>query len=115
MPKGAVTVIVPAGQSISSNCDLTSSNLEMILVPASIDGGPLGKLNLSFQFSADGTTFYDLIHADGSEVLTPTFGGRAMDVPGEVTNGALYLRIRTGSRDNPIVQTSDRTFVLITV
>ena len=115
MPKGIISVTIAAGQSLSTSGDLTSSNLEMVLIPQPLDSGSQGTLNLSFQVSGDNVTFFDVIDDNGREVLRPVFGGSAIDVPGDVTTGALYVKIRAGSRNMPVPQTADRVFTLVTV
>ena len=115
MPKGILTVTITAGQSLSTSADLTSSNLEMVLDPPTLDADGRGALNISFQISGDNVQFFDVINDDGSVVLRPVFGGCAIDVPGDVTTGALYVKIRSGSRNLPVLQTANRVFTLVTV
>jgi hypothetical protein len=106
----AIIVTIPAGEFISSSADLTNSTLSMIMSPSGWTAA-----NLSFLVSDDNTTFYDLIDDQGREILRPIKADCATLVPAVITQGAMHVRIRSGSRDGPIAQEADRVFKLITV
>jgi hypothetical protein len=111
----SVTVTIPAGDSVSSSADLTGGKLAMILTPPDLDSGPVGRLNLSFLVSADDSQFYDLIDDQGAEVLRTVLAGRATNLQVAITQAPMFVKIRSGSRDNPVVQNADRAFTLLLI
>jgi hypothetical protein len=112
-PTNLVTAIISAGDNLSSSIDLTGSALALILAPVGLEGGPHGRVNLSFQVSADNNTFFNLIDEKAAEVQRTVIGGCATPLPTSVTQAAMYAKIRTGPADNPIDQSEDRVFILI--
>jgi len=105
----AATVTIAAGESLSSAADLTSSAAVMMIAPP--DWSPA---NITFQVSMDGTTFADLFDADGVEVLRPIKTGTAVLLDQELTKYVKALKIRSGPRQSPVVQTADRAITLVT-
>jgi hypothetical protein len=115
MAKNAISVTIAAGQSISAAADLTSTAAAtVVLVPPGLDADPNGRLNLSFLISDDNVTFYDVFDAQGSELLRTIIPGCAVNIDPSLTSSAMYLKIRSGPRDGPVIQTADRVFKLIT-
>jgi hypothetical protein len=114
MPKTMIAVTIAAGQSVSGAADLTSVSISTILAPGQLDTDVNGRLNLSFQVSDDNATFYDVIDDRGNEVLRTIVAGSATNVDPSVTQAAMYLKIRSGPQDGPVIQTADRVFKLIT-
>ena len=112
-PTNLATAIISAGGNLSTSVDLTGGAAAMILAPAGLEGGPYGRVNLSFQISADNNTFFDLIDDKGVEVLRTVIGGCATVLPTSVTQAAMYVKIRTGPSNQPVDQSADRVFILI--
>jgi hypothetical protein len=104
----SVTVTILAGQAVSSAGDVSAGNVTMLLAP--VDWTPA---NISFQLSEDNVTFRDLFDTDGKEVLKAMGPGRAMNVDTSYTAGSLWVKIRSGPRDNPVPQAADRAIILV--
>lgn len=100
------TATISAGQSLSESVN-SSGTLIAIIMPD--DWAPA---NISFQISADNKDFHDLFDAFGNEITAACRAGTAMRVPDHVES-ATWVKIRSGTRDNPIVQDVDRQFTLI--
>jgi hypothetical protein len=115
MPKNAIQVTIAAGQSLSSVADLTSVNLAVIEVPMQVDGGPSNRLNLSFQISDDNITYYDLLDQSSAEVLRTVMPSCGILIDPALTQAAIYLKIRAGSRTQPVMQSADRLFRLVCI
>jgi hypothetical protein len=109
------SVTIAAGQSISSSADLTASELAMILAPPNLDVGAAGRLNLSFLISADNSVFFDLLDQHAAEILQTVVPDCAVNVAPTATQAHMYLKIRSGSRATPVVQSADRVFTLLLI
>jgi hypothetical protein len=70
--------------------------------------------NLTFQISTDGTFYNDLFRPDGEEVMMNMEPGAAVVVGhlGEYLKAIAHLKIRSGSRDHPVVQKEKRDFAV---
>ena len=110
MPKNPIQVTIKAGESVSTGAYLTTSNLAMIIAPAKWTSA-----NLSFQVSADGSNWSDLFEAGGAEMLKTINAGTSVLVPTEMTDSALYLRLRSGPRLAPVPQEQDAIFTLVCI
>jgi hypothetical protein len=106
----AKTVTIPAGQAVSNAADLTAGSLAMIIAPDAWTSA-----NVSLLVSSDNNYFADLFDLDGTEVLRAMGPGRALLIPPALTQGALYLKLRSGPRANPVPQDADRTFTLLLI
>ena len=107
--KSALTVTIPAGQSISNSVNLTLTGSVLVVL------SPLAwtPANISFLVSADDVTYCDLYTAEGVEMIKSMGPHRATIVDPAVTAGAIYLKLRSGPVANPVIQTADRVFTLI--
>src|SRR5262245_45158499 len=106
-----VTATIRAGQSLSDSIDCSTGDPVFIVGPT--DWTPA---NISFQLSADGVTFGDWFTNDGKEVVMPCRAGTAWlcvsDIGG--AKGA-HVKVRSGSRDGPVIQQADRVFKIVVV
>jgi len=104
-----VTVTITAGTSLSPSADLTTGSAVMIIGPAN-----WGYIrNISFQVSIDNVTFYDLFDNTGFEVVRRMVPGAVVELLSQLTQAAMYLKIRSGTRDDPLNAESDGTFILV--
>jgi hypothetical protein len=106
MPLSIVTPTILAGQSLSGAVDMTTGQPEFIIAPANWTAA-----NISFQVSTDGITFGDLHDAAGREVIMSCVAGSAIEFRADISaiKGGQY-KIRSGSRDHPVVQEQDAQF-----
>lgn len=101
-----VTGLIHAGESLSEPINVTGT-LHLIAMP--IEWTPA---NITFQISPDGVTFFDLMTADNTEVMFNITAGSAVNVaPGSPLDNKTFIKVRSGSRDHPVVQSGDRTFI----
>jgi hypothetical protein len=103
-----VSLIIPAGQVLSAGVDCSEGYLARIQMPSTWNSA-----NLSFQISHDGVQYYDLLDNNGKEALMAVIPGTARMVREEPwSSGIGWWKLRSGSRANPIVQDTDRTFMI---
>lgn len=98
---------IPAGQSLSQAVSMApGGNLARIYMPAGWDGDLL-----TFQLSRDGTTFYDMFREDNTEIAFNITPGTVVTAPEPwLIMANNWIKLRSGSRDNPRKQTEDRVF-----
>jgi hypothetical protein len=107
--KNVVAVTIAAGDAMSTAGDLTTLAMTAILIPSDWTAA-----NISFQMSDD-ISFYNLLDVEGREFLMPVGPGSALNMDTSLTDGALWIKVRSGSNENPIQQISACTVKLICV
>jgi hypothetical protein len=110
MAKAAIPVTIRAGQSLSDAANIGANSLALIMAPMNFVDA-----NLSFQVSADGVTFYDLIDQSGNEVQRAIDRGTAIPILTTLTMAITWLKIRSGPIADPVPQSEDVTLTLIVV
>jgi hypothetical protein len=110
MPKTVIKITIPAGQSVSNAANLTANTLMTVLCPA--DWTPA---NIGFLVSPDDTpnSYCDLWDASGVEFLRPIGAGRCIMVDSTMSAGAIFIKIRSGPADAPVLQEAERILTLI--
>jgi hypothetical protein len=68
---------------------------------------------VSVLISAQGDNYFDLFDGKGSEFIFNVTPGVAMAVDPYLLLCAAYVRLRSGTRDNPVPQAGERRFHLI--
>jgi hypothetical protein len=109
-PPIIVQFTIPAGQSLSAGVDCTGGTaLNRIQMPAEWNAA-----NISFQISVDNNVYVDVFDDSGHELLFPVVPGtaRILTAPLHVRDLIGWLKIRSGPRDNPIVQQANRIFTV---
>ena len=104
----SVPCIIRAGQSISDACDCTAGTIVRFAMPTAWT-----PANLTFLLSTDGTIWSDLF-SHNREVARPVLPGTTIIIKPDEWNlkAVAYLKLRSGSRKNPIVQHADRVFII---
>ena len=104
-----VNCVISSGQSLSAAANISSATLYAIIAPAAWD-----KAFLTIQISPDGTTFYDL-SPTASDQLTviPVVPGHCVPIGADFPKN-VQIKLRSGHPVAPVVQTADRTFILLT-
>jgi hypothetical protein len=97
------TATILAGQSLSSVLDCTSGGPAFIHMPLDWTSAML-----SFQVSPDGVNFNDLFDRTAAELAINILGGTSLNLDQTVWKPVLYLKMRSGVRNNPISQVADR-------
>jgi hypothetical protein len=108
MPTTIKTVTILAGESLSDSFD-ASGALQLFFIRPSV----WTSANITFQASIDaGTNFYDLFAHYGDEIMM-AMGDRlgAMSML-DITDfpKSAFLKLRSGTRNNPIDQAQDAVF-----
>jgi hypothetical protein len=105
-----INATILAGQSLSSTIDLGTAKLLAVITP------PQWTVALlSFQFSGDGVTFYDVSPGSTDQIFTmPCVPGRWVPVDGQIFPKGIKLKIHSGHPVQPIAQQADRVFTLVT-
>jgi hypothetical protein len=100
-----------AGESLSDAVDCSMGQLCRITMPSAWD-----TARLTFQFSTDGMFFNDMFGLDGYEVkIDNVVTGAGVIIPADIGRAIAFLKFRSGSRGNPIVQTETRVFAVTVV
>lgn len=98
--------VIRAGESLSEGLNCTSGDLLRITMPTEWDEAPL-----SFQVSSTDSNYNDAFEITGFEVMLPTVvPNSAIIVPVHVSRAIGWIKFRSGSRGNPVVQTAERLF-----
>jgi hypothetical protein len=93
---------IQPGESLSDGLDCTAGGIVRLTMP----GQQWVPANITFQISTDGALFNDLMNIDGTEVMIPCVPGTAVVVAqlGEALKAVAHLKIRSGSRNHPVIQ-----------
>jgi hypothetical protein len=109
----AITILnatISKGTALSNAIQISGSPVVRLIMPTPWDyaGG------ISFQCSPDGVTFRDLFDTAAGELVMKVEPGVEVWIGSPrfaITN--TYLKIRSGTRANPVNQTADRVFQII--
>jgi len=95
---------VMAGESLSDALDCSAGKIIRLTMPTAWSG-----TTISFLASTDGVGFNDLMKPDGHEVTATVVAGTAI-IGLALDTG--FIKIRSGTRDVPVVQTAQHTFAV---
>jgi len=96
--------IIDAGASLSAGLDCSAGPIVKLTMP----GGFVGD-TISFLTSSDGIMWNDLFMPDGIELTYKVIAGTGVIVP---RLNAGFLKIRSGTRERPVVQPELREFAV---
>jgi hypothetical protein len=100
--------IIQAGESLSDSVDCTGGTIVRLTMPATWNGG-----NITFQISSDDGGYNDLFRPDGTEFTMVVTKGAAIPIAFDgLTRCAAFVKIRSGTRDHPIIQEAQRDFAI---
>jgi hypothetical protein len=101
--------IIQAGESLSDALDCTGGTIVRITMP-----GQWTPANLTFQISSDGELFNDLVDRQGDDIMVVVVPGSALVVAqfGDFLKAVAFLKVRSGTRSNPVVQQELREFAI---
>lgn len=111
--RGSETVTIANGASLSGAAVFVNgvTSLVGIVIPAAWTAAAL-----TFQASADGTTYGDLYNTAGTEVTIPSSAvaaSRYIALDPSDFAGIAYLKVRSGTSAAAVNQTADRTLTLV--
>jgi hypothetical protein len=98
---------IPRGESLSDGIDCSSGEIVRITVPQEFT-----EANLTFQVSTDGNFFNDLFDDDGDEITVTVQPDSAIFISRRWVRSVAFLKLRSGSRDAPVVQREDCKFAI---
>lgn len=111
-----VDAIIPAGQSLSNAVDCTAgatnASLSAIICP---DDWTTSGHGVTFQASIDGTTFYDCYGPNGQPMDIVVKSGCVVNLLMDFARSVKFIRLRSGSKEQPFNQPAARTFKVILV
>lgn len=98
------------GASLSGAIDILSTTLLGIQMPAAWTAA-----SLTFQGSADGSTYVDVYNDSNDEYTLPTSTSRLIMLDQTANRFAAmrYLKVRSGTTGSPVTQGADRVITLI--
>jgi len=96
--------VIAAGESLSDALDCSAGDIVKITFPSDWTAA-----DITFASSSDGLGYNDLMHPNGLEISSAVFAGTAVIGLGLVRG---FIKIRSGSRDRPVVQTAQRQFAV---
>src|SRR5262245_1315979 len=97
--------IIEQGESESAPIDLSKGELVRLTMP-----GDWTTAVLSFAIPSDGEFLNDLVHVDGTEAIINVVPGAAVVIPEPWARAIVFLRIRSGTKANPVPQEERREF-----
>lgn len=102
-----------AGQSLSEKIDCSAGRIARITIPKEFSQTTVSNI-LTFQVSSDGVEpfFNDLYNSDGSEYSIRVGPDRAVIVNQAIWLPGFWLKVRSGSRAQPMPQDVDCKFAL---
>jgi hypothetical protein len=99
------TVTIASGQSLSPAFDAGAGRLAALVMPAAWTAAAI-----TFQGSADGSTYADLYDDQGNEATVQAAASRAiaLDVLAPLVGAFRYLKVRSGTGGAPVNQAAAR-------
>lgn len=108
-PRSTTTATIAINESLSGAVDLEGVMVVGIVMPAGWTAA-----DLTFQFSADGTTYGNVYNEAGAEFTIDAAVDRFIQVQPEHFWGARYLKVRSGTAGSAVAQDAARTITLVT-
>jgi hypothetical protein len=93
---------IPHNGSLSDGIDCSSGRIVRITVPQEFTDA-----NLTFQVSTDGNFYNDLFDDDGKEITISAEANTGIVITKPWTRAIAFIKIRSGTRSNPVKQTRD--------
>ena len=107
----ALTVLngptIHTGESLSDSVDCSAGDIVRITMPTEWDNAAI-----TFQASTDDVGYNDLYLPDGQELRIATKAGVGILLDFTRTLAVAFLKIRSGTGDDPVVQSEQRTFAV---
>lgn len=93
---------IAKGESLSDGIDCSAGQIVRITVPQEFT-----EANLTFQTSSDGNMYNDLYDDSGDEITVPAQPDTTIVITHPWVKSVGFLKIRSGTRDNPVEQRKD--------
>ena len=101
------TATIANGASLSDAIDCAVARLGRITLPAAWTAAAL-----TFQVSPDGTNWFNLYDAAGTEYTAQAAASRAVIIPVADFLSVRYLKVRSGTSGAPVAQGAERALTL---
>jgi hypothetical protein len=105
---------IPAGESLSGIVDCSETGtgagvLVAIIMPEAWNSSG----GITFQISPDNIDFHELHRMTGEEVTIAATTGGIVLVDADVARSVRFLRLRAGSKQQPVAQDEERLFQVV--
>lgn len=97
---------IKAGQALSDGVDCSAGTIVRITVPQEYTQGNMPH-HMTFQVSTDGNFYNDLFNDEGQEISITARANTGIVVDEVWTRSIAFLKIRSGTRDAPVLQKED--------
>lgn len=98
---------IAQGESLSDGIDCSGGEIVRITVPQEYT-----EANMTFQVSSDGNFFNDLYNAEGDEITIVAKPDRSIVIAERWGRVFGFIKLRSGTRDNPVEQKVDCKFAI---
>jgi hypothetical protein len=98
---------IAQGESLSDGVDCSAGTIVRITVPQEFTDA-----NLTFQVSSNGELYNDLFDDQGEEITVTATPDSGIVIEGRWVRSLAFLKLRSGSRDHPVVQREDCKFAI---
>lgn len=109
LPLITPTATIAAGQAVSNSVDCGSNFVVGLIMPDAWSPAPLSVL-----VSIDNVKFYDLFTGESNEFMINVAPGAIVAVDSDAMVMGQYIKLRSGTRKDPVPQTENRLFTVIT-
>ena len=94
---------IDAGESMSATMDCRAGEIVRLTMPPDWTSAVL-----TFQISSDDNGYNDVFDHNGKELTVVVVAGAAIIVPADYLAAAAFIKFRSGTRDQPVVQPARR-------
>ena len=94
-------------ESLSEGVDCSAGEIVRITVPQEFTDA-----NLTFQVSSNGDLYNDLYDDEGREITIAAEADTGIVISGRWVRSLAWVKLRSGTRDNPIEQREDCKFAI---
>jgi hypothetical protein len=98
---------IAKGESLSEGIDCSAGEIVRITVPQEYT-----PANMTFQISTDGNFYNDLFDDHGDEITITAEPNSAVFIEGRWVRAVAHIKLRSGSREHPVVQREDCKFAI---
>jgi hypothetical protein len=104
--KVVIGPFIQPGEDLSDAIELAGQPVRLTM-PGNWDDAPL-----TFQVSTDNKMFNDLFDHNGNEIEVVVVPGVGIIVPPDWLASAVFIKFRSGTRDEPVAQSDLREFAI---
>jgi hypothetical protein len=98
-PVAAISATIAAGESLSTPINLTNGTPVALFIPSTWKSA-----RMTFLMSADGQVYGDVFDKFANEISINVEPGTVVQIDPTNNRGAVYMKVRSGSRSLPVIQ-----------